>query len=295
MRISIFPTLLREMFGKHEFSREPEPDLVMDDEDQVAAFAEAGRIDGIMSATYLFNTARISQVIYGCKKVIDLGCGPATQLAQVAQVNPETEFIGVDMSANMLENARIHCNHLGINNVSFLQENIAILETISDHSVDGVISTLALHHLPDETALKQCFKQIKRILRVNGSLFLIDLSRLKSLYSVLYFAYLNKDHQPQIFSLDYERSLRAAFSSQEFRNLTTEVFSSEVDYKVNVFSTALIPILTIVKTEDKALPHAISEKISLLSSSLPRQYRYDLNDIRLLFKLGGLKNDLFSF
>lgn len=294
MRISIIPTLLREILGKHEFNREPEPDLVMNNEDQVAAFAEAGRIDGIMSATYLFNTARISQVIYGCKKVIDLGCGPATQLAQVAQVNPETEFIGIDMSANMLRNAQTYCNQLEISNVSFHQDNIATLETISDHSIDGVISTLALHHLPDEATLKQCFTQIKRILRKGGALFLIDLSRLKSLYSILYFAYLNKDHQPQIFSLDYERSLRAAFSSEEFRLFATETFTDDLSSDISVFSTALIPILTVVKTKDKTLSNTTLRKIQTLSKSLPKQYLQDLNDIRLLFRLGGLKNDPFS-
>jgi len=291
MRISIIPTLLREILGKHEFNREPEPDLVMHDEIQVMAFAEAGRIDGIMSATYLFNTARISQVIQGCNKVLDLGCGPATQLAQIAQINPQIEFVGVDMSENMLKNARAYCDQQGVNNISFVRDDISILNTIPDNSVDAVISTLALHHLPNERLLRNCYGQIKRVLREEGALFLVDLSRLKSLYSVLYFAYLNKNYQPAIFSLDYERSLRAAFSSRELRQLAAEMF---VENKVNVFSTALIPILTIIKTEDKALPPALLEKISKLSRKLPKQYRNDLNDIRFLFKLGGLKNDPFS-
>ncbi|MBV6390728.1 MAG: Ubiquinone/menaquinone biosynthesis C-methyltransferase UbiE [Nitrosomonas europaea] len=291
MRISIIPTLLREILGKHEFNREPEPDLVMHDESQVAAFAEAGRIDGVMSATYLFNTARISQVIQGCNKVLDLGCGPATQLTQIAQINPQIEFVGVDMSENMLKNARVYCGQLGINNISFIRDDISTLNTIPDNSVDAVISTLALHHLPDANSLGRCFKQIKRVLKQGGALFLVDLSRLKSLYSVLYFAYLNKNYQPAIFSLDYERSLRAAFSSREFRQLAAEMLSEN---KINVFSTALIPILTIIKTEDKALSLAVLEKISKLSKELPKQYRNDLNDIRFLFKLSGLTNDPFS-
>lgn len=291
MRISIIPTLLRELLGKHEFNREPEPNLIMHDENQVAAFAEAGRIDGVMSATYLFNTARISQVIQGCNKVLDLGCGPATQLAQIAQINPQIEFVGVDMSENMLKNARVYCDQLGVNNISFIRDDISTLNAIPDNSVDAVISTLALHHLPSECLLKNCFGQIKRVLREEGALFLVDLSRLKSLYSVLYFAYLNKNYQPAIFSLDYERSLRAAFSSREFRQLAAEIFSEN---KVNIFSTALIPILTIIKTEDKTLSSAVLKKISKLSKELPKQYRNDLNDIRFLFKLSGLTNDPFS-
>ena len=286
----MMPTLFREAFGKNRFKREPEPDLIMEDENQVAAFAEAGRIDGVMSATYLFNTARISQVIQGCNKVLDLGCGPATQLAQVAQVNPQTKFFGVDMSERMLKNAKIYCNELGVDNVSFKKDDISVLETIADCSMDGVISTLALHHLQNEKLLRTCFKQIKRVLKKDGALYLVDLSRLKSLYSILFFAYMNKDYQPAVFSLDYERSLRAAFSAQEINSLATEIFIAD---NVSVYSTFLIPVLTIIKTEDKELPLEVSEEILRLLKNLPKQYRHDLNDIRFFFKLGGLKNDPF--
>ena len=149
----------------------------------------------------------------------------ATQLAQVAQVNPQTEFLGVDLSEGMLENARIHCKELGVNNVSFKKDDISVLKTISDGSMDAVISTLALHHLPSDHFLRTCFEQIKRVLKEGGALYLVDLSRLKSLYSILYFAYMNKDFQPAVFSLDYERSLREAFSAEEFRNLAAELFA----------------------------------------------------------------------
>lgn len=291
MKISMTPTFLREVFGKDHFNREPEPDLVMDDENQVAAFAQAGRIDGIMSATYLFNTARISQVISGSKNVLDLGCGPATQLAQVAQFNPRTEFIGVDLSERMLENARSYCNNLEISNVSFKKDDISTLETIANNSMDAVISTLALHHLPSQELLEQCFEQIKRVLKPDGALYLVDLSRLKSLYSILYFAYMNKDHQPAIFSLDYERSLRAAFSVAEFRSITSKVFKPN---KLNVYSTFKVPVLTIVKTEDRTLPEEIKQNLLKLSNDLPKRYQHDLDDIRLLFKLSGLKNDPFQ-
>ncbi len=288
----MMPTLLREAFGKDKFNREPEPDLVMDDKDQVAAFAQAGRVDGVMSASYLFNTARISQVIQGCNKVLDLGCGPATQLAQIAQVNPKIEFYGVDLSESMLENARIYCDELGMDNVFLKKDDISSLKTIADGSMDAVISTLALHHLPSNELLRKCFEQIKRVLKKDGALYVVDLSRLKSLYSILYFAYMNKDYQPAIFSLDYERSLRAAFSTEEFRNLTAEIFTPS---NIQVFSTFIIPLLTIIKTEDKELPVETRKEIYRLSKNLPKKYLSDLNDIRFFFKLGGLKNDPFYF
>ena len=71
-KIALFPVLLRERFSERTLPREPEPDLVMDDPDQVAAYDKAGSIDGQMASAYLFHSARISQVIQGCKEVGDL-------------------------------------------------------------------------------------------------------------------------------------------------------------------------------------------------------------------------------
>jgi len=111
--LALFPHIIRELFISHKLPREPEPSLVMDDLEQVAAYAEAGRIDGAMAAAYLFHTARISGVIRDCGPVLDLACGPATQLAQVAQLNPEIQFTGMDISINLLSDAEKLINKLG--------------------------------------------------------------------------------------------------------------------------------------------------------------------------------------
>lgn len=288
-RLNMLPVLLRESIVSRTLQREPEPDLVMEGPEQVAAFAEAGRIDGVMSASYLFNSARISQAIQGCKTVIDLGCGPATQLAQVAELNPDINFIGIDLSSEMLDTAQQHIQNLGLNNVSFVHDDISTLEKLPDQSADGIFSTLALHHLPTHDNLSQCFKQLSRILRPGGALFLIDLGRLKSLKSVLFFAYMNAKHQPYIFSLDYERSLRAAFLPEDFQNVADQCLS----FKPQVYHTFQIPVLILTKTQDRPLPEALQARLKSMRNDLPRQYRNDLDDIRLFFKLGGLKNDPF--
>ena len=70
-RISLLPVFAQEYFSKAGVDREPEPE-VMDDIEHVDAFTYGGRMDGPLSAMYLFNSARISQVIQGCKTVIDL-------------------------------------------------------------------------------------------------------------------------------------------------------------------------------------------------------------------------------
>jgi ubiquinone/menaquinone biosynthesis C-methylase UbiE len=281
--------MLREILGEREFPREPEPELVMDDAEQVKAFAEAGRADGTMAAAYLFHTAHISQVIQGCREVLDLGCGPATQLAQVASLNPDTSFLGVDLSPRMLASATSHIAALRLANVRVMQGDITRLEGIQDKSMDAVISTLTLHHLPSHAHLLACFGEIARVLKPSGALYLVDFGRLKFLRSVLYFAYMNAKHQPHVFSLDYERSLRAAFLQEELRAAALERLPGHA----RVYSTFRVPLLVVVKTGPRPLNPAQAQQLARMRRKLSPRYRADLDDLRLFFRMGGLDTDPF--
>jgi len=287
--LKLIPIFLREIFGARTLPREPEPSLIMDDPAQVAAYAEAGRIDGVMAAAYLFHTAHINQVIQGCRTVVDLGCGPATQLAQVAQMNPSIDFLGIDMSHDMLRDAQEHTRELGIDNVRFITGDMTSLDVISTHSMDAVISTMALHHLPTVKHLSSCFQEIRRIMREGASCYIVDFARLKSLKSVLFFAYMNHKQQPHLFSLDYERSLRAAFNVEELRGLA----SKELPAHLSVFSTFKVPFLTLIKSQDSPLPENMHEQLREMRHILKPRYRRDLDDLRMFFKLDGLSDDPF--
>lgn len=288
--LSLLSVFLRECMSQRTLQREPEPDLVMGDQSQVAAYTEAGKIDGIMSAAYLFHSARVSQVIQGCKTVVDLGCGPATQLAQIAELNPSISFHGIDLSVAMLATAQEYIQRKGIKNIRFSQASITDLNIIADQSVDGVISTMALHHLPTHDDLRTCFREISRILRPNGALYLADFGRVKSLKTVLHFAYMNSDHQPQLFTQDYENSLRAAFQYEYFAEYAAEL----LPVNAKVLGTFMVPFLTLIKTKDKCLSPELKNRLCDMRKSIPSRYRSDLNDMRNFFRMGGLKNDPFQ-
>jgi len=262
----------------------------MDDPEQAAAYEHAGRIDGVMAAAYLFHTARVSQVIAGCGEVLDLGCGPGTQLVQIAGLNPDTRFIGVDLSEPMLGRARRQLAEQRISNVEVRQDDMTQLSSVRDAAVDAVISTMALHHLPRIEDLDACFRQIARVLRPGGALYLADFGRLKSLRSVLYFAYQNAKHQPHLFSLDYERSLRAAFELSDFERAMRRNLAG----RISICSTFRVPFLVVIKSEDRTLTEEVLNKITRLRGMLPRRYRRDLDDMRVFLRLGGLKADPFS-
>ncbi len=288
-RFAFLPMIIREKLATRDFPREPEPDLVMADEEQVRSYSLAGRIDGVMSAAYLFQSGHVSSVIHGARTVIDLGCGPATQLVQIAQLNKESDFIGVDLSPTMLESARAYVAESGAKNISFRQGDISHLESFGDHSADAIISTMTLHHLPTRDRLDACFREIKRVLKPGGAVYLTDFGRLKSLSSIITFAYMNAEHQPHLFSLDYERSLRAAFLFEELSESAREYLPDTV----RSYRTFALPLLVILQTPDRLLPAPVLARLGALKAALPRKYRRDLGDLRLFFRMGGL-SDSFS-
>jgi len=288
-RLSLAPTFIREIAGKRTLPREPEPDSIMLDAEQVASFTETGRGDSTLAASYLFHTARASQVIQGCRKVIDLGCGPATQLVQIARLNPEIEFVGIDMSETMREQADAHIKDVGVTNVSIVEGDITDLQRFRDGSVDGVMSTVSLHHLPTNGHLEACFREISPIISGGGALYLADFGRLKSLNSVIFFAYMNRDRDPHQLLLDYERSLRAAFLLSDFESLAQELLPDTV----SVLSTFKVPLLIVLKTADRQLPDSKVAQLNELRRQIDPRFRRDLDDMRVFFKLGGLGNDVF--
>lgn len=288
-RLTFLPTIVREALGSRSLPREPEPDLVMGGEEQVAAYTKAGRVDGVMSAAYLFHSAHATATIGGSRVVVDLGCGPATQLVQIAELNPKTSFLGIDLSERMLEQADAYAHGRGVGNVRFEQGDITNLESIASGSVDGVISTMALHHLPSMHQLRACFGEIARVLKPDGALYLADFGRLKSLKSVIFFAYMNAAHQPHIFSLDYERSLRAAFLFDELKSMAIEQLPREA----HAYATFISPLVTVVQTPPRTLSPDLRAKLKTMRMALPRRYRKDLDDLRLFFRLGGLPEDPF--
>jgi SAM-dependent methyltransferase len=288
-RLSLLPVILREVAGARTLPREPEPDLVMDNDEHVQAYSEAGRIDGVMSAAYLFHSGHASEVLQSCASVIDLGCGPATQLVQIAEFNPDVSFHGIDLSPQMLERAEAYAGEKNVSNVKFSLGDITKLEAVESASVDGVVSMLALHHLPTIDHLRACFREIARILKPGGALYLADFGRLKSLKSVLYFAYMNAAHQPHVFSLDYERSLRAAFLFDELKSMANQ----ELPGRVNTYATFIAPLLTVVQTRPKPISGDLKKRLTQLRRALPRRYRADLDDLRSFFRLGGMPSDPF--
>lgn len=288
--LPVLKVAFREMTTRERSPRVPEPDLVMDNPEKVAAYVRAGREDGVMAPVYLFHCAHISEVIRPGDTVVDLACGPATELCLVARLNPSVKFIGIDLSEPMLERAKSYAKETGITNVEFRRGDISKLSFIEDDSIDAVFSTMALHHLPEVSLLVDTFREVGRILKEGGGIYLADFGHLKSEKSIQYFANQYADRQPELFTLDYLYSLRAAFSVEDFR-LATQALAG----RAKLYTTSGFPFMVAVKSPPRRRTDpAIMESLKEARLKMPAHHQVDLKDLKSLFTRGGMSCSLLD-
>lgn len=290
--LSVTKTFLREVFTTEQTPRVNEPDLVMDDPDKVAAYTRAGREDGVMAPVYLFHCAQICELVRPGDTVIDLGCGPATQMAMAARLNPRSQFIGLDLSPEMLERAHKYVEEQELHNVEFRVQDITRLASFADNSADVVVSTVALHHLPDVEALEASIKEVARVLKPGGGVYLVDFGRLRAKKSIEDFAHQYADRQPELFTLDYLYSLHAAFSKEEFKALVDEHLAGNACF----YSTFVMPFMMAAKSPPREgkVDEEVVRQLHAIRDQLPENHKTDLKDLMTMFRLGRLRSPLLS-
>jgi arsenite methyltransferase len=281
---ALIRTVVRELLTPERSPRVTEPGLVMDDPDNVAAYVEAGRVNGVMAPVYLFHCANICEVIRPGDTVVDLACGPANQLAMVARLNPDTNFIGVDLSAPMLEQARELVREQGLRNVSFREGDITDLSMFADASVDAVVSTMALHHLPDAAALGKTYAEVARILKPGGGVYMVDFGHLKSQRSIAYFGNQYAERQPALFTEDYVNSLHAAFYVDDFRRAVRPL-----EGRARLYTTIALPFMVALKSPARrGADPALAARLAEMKAALPRWHHGDFADLIRHFRMGGM-------
>jgi len=249
--------LILERLARSEQPRVPEPELVMDDFARNEAFERAGREDGVLAFIYLYQALQITPLVRPGDRVLDLGCGPANQLVQIARINPQAHFTGLDASAEMLDRARETIRRCEVANIEPVCGDMTTLSGFADASFDCVISTMALHHLPDEAALTATMHAARRVLKPGGGLYLIDFGRFKRAATQRFFAEDRSDIQPEKFTRDYLNSLRAAFSVEELSR-AAQAFGDGVTR----YATALAPFMVVFKSPAWREPDALNRQMA---------------------------------
>lgn len=279
----------REVWGRERQARGPTPSALLGSAGVLAAMEDGGEVDGRTAAGYLYHSARISQVLVGRRHCIDLGCGNAMQLLQVAALNPATRFTGVDCSAAMIERATARAAALGLDNVDFIVDEIDALLRAGRGPWDSAISTMTLHDLPNVAALERALQAMGVIAGPDAAIYIEDFARLKSPASIEFFVGLNAPPVPDRFSALYRCSMGAAFSLAELRAAVARLLPG-----ARLYTTFLAPFLTVTKTADGVLSPSTRARLAAMRAALPATSRRDLDDLRRFFRLGGLGNDPFD-
>lgn len=151
--------------------------------------------------------------------ILDAGTGTARIPMIIAQMRPQWQIIGIDLSKNMLQVGAENVEKAGFQSQIQLELVDAKKLPYPDHHFDMVISNSIVHHLPDPLPF---FREIKRVLKPAGAIFLRDLFRPadeKIMDSLVdqYAADCNA-HQRKLF----RDSLNAAFTLKEVNEIVKD-------------------------------------------------------------------------
>ncbi len=287
MNSSIVKFYVDEIFAEKHATRVPEADLVMEDIEEVINYARAARAtQGESIASNLFNLSHICEVIKDGDTVVDLACGPGVLLLQAAILNPKVNFIGVDMSIYMLDQAQMFIEEKKIRNIKLKVGDMSDLSFLADHSCDAVVSTFSFHHLPDEKILKKTFAEVARVLKPEGGIYFMDFGRLKSEQAMHGMAYRREEAQSSVNTANYLASLKAAFSQEEFA-AAMDVFNGNA----HLYSTFIAPFIIIIKSNARQTRHAEFRRIFRDKYHTLLKYQQDdVNDLKLVLKLNGFSS-----
>ncbi|CAM5785527.1 class I SAM-dependent methyltransferase [Cellulomonas persica] len=104
-------------------------------------------------------------------RVLEIGCGTGNLLLLAQRLVPGVDTTGLDPDAAALARAARKARRRGVD--VRLDHGFADALPYPDQSVDVVLSSLMLHHLPDEAKIP-AFREARRVLRPGGRLHVLD-------------------------------------------------------------------------------------------------------------------------
>ena len=104
-------------------------------------------------------------------KILEVGCGVGAQTEIIAQKNPKSQFLSIDISESSLEVARSKIKTQGIKNVEFRLQDIRELCKNNDGLFDHIFICFLLEHLSNPL---ETLKMLKNILKKSGTITIIE-------------------------------------------------------------------------------------------------------------------------
>jgi arsenite methyltransferase len=123
----------------------------------------------------------LSLNLRGDERVLDLGCGRGAVLLTVAKLLPRGRTVGIDLwktsdqSGNALEVARRNAELEAVADRVDLRTGDVRALPFEDESFDVVLSSLAIHNIPDTEGRAKAIDEAVRVLRRGGRVVIVDI------------------------------------------------------------------------------------------------------------------------
>ncbi len=127
----------------------------------------AGR-DAMFSITRAF----FENKLVADAKILVVGAGWGDEIVSLGVPNPQWEFVGVDLSEEMLNLARVRFAAENFPNKVELQKSD--VQNLKDENFDAATCILTLHFVPDNGAKLALLKAIQKRLKRDAPFFLVD-------------------------------------------------------------------------------------------------------------------------
>ena len=150
--------------------------------------------------------------------ILDAGTGTARIPIAIAQQLPQWQIIGIDLAQSMLDIGTRNIEQAGLRSQIQLECVDAKQMPYPDGHFDMVISNSIVHHLSDPIPF---FRELQRVLKPNGSIFLRDLTRpanLETLHALVDSIGIEYDAEQKKLFRD---SLYAAYTVAEIQAIAT--------------------------------------------------------------------------
>lgn len=103
------------------------------------------------------------------KKVLEIGCGNGTGTKLIKKYFSPNKIFAIDLDEKMISLAKRNNSDINI----FFEIGDATVLKYNSNQFDAIFDFWIIHHIPN---WKQCLKELKRVLKPGGQLFIDDLS-----------------------------------------------------------------------------------------------------------------------
>lgn len=225
----ILSMLVREHLVGGDLVRKPEELLVMDAQDQVAAWHGQGDDEGPIVPVYHLNALACSRFSPKGGTVVDLGCGSGRFATYLARRRPDLKIVGYDLSAPMVAVGNTAIVDAGLSDrVELRVGDMTDFARLIPGETALVSSVFALHHLPTLIEVRRCFDQLQAARDVTGcAIWLFDLARPRHAATAYDYPEALTPEAPKVFKDDSTNSLLAAYSHTELKSTLSVALGNE--------------------------------------------------------------------